>query len=80
VQESITLPSSRKRAGTTRIDGRRLVGRLAGGAIGGLMAWPAASIAGALTHLHWLGGAGGLGAAVVIAVALGSVDREDAAR
>ena len=79
MQESITFSSSQRAVKTTRIDGRRLAGRLAGGAIAGLMAWPAASIVGSLSHLHWLGAAGGLGTAITIAVALGSVDREEAA-
>jgi len=81
VQQAVTLASGGERTSRTRhVDGRRLAGRLAGGAVGGLMAWPFASLVGSLTHLHWMGVAGSLGAAISLAVALGAVDRpEDSA-
>jgi hypothetical protein len=77
VQQAITFsPGGERTAGARHIDARRLVGRVAGGLIGGLMAWPYASIIGAMTHLHWMGAAGALGAAISLIAALGSVDRE----
>jgi len=83
VQQAVTLASSGERTSRTgrvdgrRLDGRRLAGRLSGGAVGGLMAWPYASLVGSLTHLHWMGAAGSLGAAISLAVALGAVDRSE---
>lgn len=77
MQQAVTLSSGAGRTGSLRrVDARKLAGRVAGGIIGGVMAWPYASIIGAVTHLHWMGAAGGLGAAISLTVALGSVDRD----
>jgi len=76
MQQGIAFSSGGERTGRVRrIDRRRFAARLAGGLIGGLMAWPYASIIGSLAHLHWMGTAGGLGAAISLTAALGSVDR-----
>ena len=79
VQQAVTFASGGEKASRTgRVDGRRLAGRLAGGAVGGLMAWPFASLVGSLTHLHWMGDAGSLAAAISLTAALGAVDRPEA--
>ena len=78
MQQAVTFSSGGERTSRIRrVDPRRLAGCLAGGLTGGLLAWPFASIIGSLTHLHWLGAAGAIGAAVSLTAALGSVDREE---
>jgi len=80
MQQAVAFSSGGERTdGVRHIDRRRFAGCLAGGFIGGLMAWPYASIIGSLTHLHWMGAAGALGAAISLTAALGSVDRGDRA-
>ena len=78
MQQAVAFSSGGERTGKAgRVDARRITGCLAGGLFGGILAWPFASLVGSLTHLHWLGAAGAVGAAVSLTAALVTVDRED---